>query len=582
MRASDSPFVADWFAISLRWLALVGVVIGLAIDGNLLSTANLLMALLALWNVIQTLMAGLSIRMNWHRQINLGVDAAMTLAFFTLQDGYNHSVWWVGVVPLMTAAIYFNVRGAVLTALALGLAQVAVIWFRMQNLPALLFSVAMALIYIGAGWTFGYLARRVYNGLRTRRVARLEEEEKARQIETERLRAIYTFTAELMSTLDYRRVLDNVLDLSAAVLNPYLDEDEEDPLVSAVMLFEGPELAIGSARRFTSADMRVTLPAAKGALAEAINGGDPVRLLDMTADPELSHIVSLRVCKSLYIFPLRSGFNIYGVLLFAHPDPAYFADDRCELIDILGRQAVVAIQNARLYQDLVEEKERMIEVQEEARKKLARDLHDGPTQSVAAIAMRLNLARRMLERSPETVEDELAKVEELARRTTKEIRHMLFTLRPLVLESQGLTAALAAMAEKMKETFNQEVIIKVDDKLLEQIEMGKQGVIFYIVEEAVNNARKHARASQIWVNLRALKDEIVLLEIKDNGVGFDLDSVMSAYDRRGSLGMINLRERTELVNGLLHIETAPGRGSTIQVFIPLSEKAADRLRHAKQ
>jgi len=91
----------------------------------------------------------------------------------------------------------------------------------------------------------------------------------------------------------------------------------------------------------------------------------------------------------------------------------------------------------------------MIEVQEEARKKLARDLHDGPTQSVSAIAMRLNLIRMMLTRAPEKVEDELIRAEDLARRTTKEIRHMLFTLRPLVLESQGLHAALEAMAEKM-------------------------------------------------------------------------------------------------------------------------------------
>ena len=110
-------------------------------------------------------------------------------------------------------------------------------------------------------------------------------------------------------------------------------------------------------------------------------------------------------------------------------------------------------------QDLIEEKERMIEVQEEARKKLARDLRDGPTQSVSAIAMRLNLIRMMLTRAPEKVEDELIRAEDLARRTTKEIRHMLFTLRPLVLESQGLHAALESMAEKMVETFGQNVQI---------------------------------------------------------------------------------------------------------------------------
>ena len=171
---------------------------------------------------------------------------------------------------------------------------------------------------------------------------------------------------------------------------------------------------------------------------------------------------------------------------------------------MIGRQAVIAIQNARLYQDLLEEKERMMEVHEEARKKLARDLHDGPTQSVAAMAMRINLTRRMFDKDEKSAIDELVKIEELAHRTTKEIRHMLFTLRPLILESQGLTAALQSMAEKMRETYTQNVVIDIDEKVIEELEMGKQGVIFYIVEEAVNNARKHAAAPNIWVRLKQM------------------------------------------------------------------------------
>ena len=79
---------------------------------------------------------------------------------------------------------------------------------------------------------------------------------------------------------------------------------------------------------------------------------------------------------------------------------------------------------------------------------------------------------------------------------------MLFTLRPLILESQGLGAALKAMADKMRETFNQNVVVSIDEQIASQMEMGKQGVIFYIIEEAINNARKHANASNIWVRLR--------------------------------------------------------------------------------
>ena len=158
---------------------------------------------------------------------------------------------------------------------------------------------------------------------------------------------------------------------------------------------------------------------------------------------------------------------------------------------------------------------------------------------------------------------------------------MLFTLRPLILESQGLNAALQAMAEKMRETFSQNVIINVDENVLNDVEMGKQGVIFYIIEEATNNARKHANAPHIWVRLRPFEKDLALLEIEDDGLGFDVAAVHKSYDKRGSLGMVNLRERTELVNGLLNIDSAPGKGTRIQVYIPLSEEAADRLHRGQ-
>ena len=279
-----------------------------------------------------------------------------------------------------------------------------------------------------------------------------------------------------------------------------------------------------------------------------------------------------------YCVPLRLGVDNYGVLLFGHPNENYLTPECTEVLDIVGNQAVIAIQNARLYRDLEMEKERILEIQEEARNKLARDLHDGPTQSVSAIAMRVNFARRLLERDVKATADELFRVEDLARQTAKEIRHMLFTLRPLVLESQGLVAALESMAEKMRETYNQNVIISADPQVVSQLEMNKQGVIFYIAEEAVNNARKHAQAENVWVRVRPLEDELALLEIEDDGMGFDKYAVEDKYEDRGSLGMVNMRERTELVNGRLQIDSEMGQGTFISVIIPLTEDAVERMR----
>jgi signal transduction histidine kinase len=353
-----------------------------------------------------------------------------------------------------------------------------------------------------------------------------------------------------------------------------------DHVVSAVYLFHEDDLVVGSARRYTRPDMRIALPGNTGLIGRTLHNGIAQAATAISQDPELSRIIALRACNAAYCFPLRGGIDIFGVLLFAHPDQGYFTPDRCEILEIIGKQAMIAIQNARLYQDLELEKERMMEIQEEARKKLARDLHDGPTQSVAAIAMRINFARRLMERNRQATVDELYKIENLARQTTKEIRHMLFTLRPLILESQGLTAALESMAEKIGETYGQNVIVEANPDIIEELEMGKQAVVFYIAEEAVNNARKHAQAANIWIRIKATRDEVAVLEIEDDGVGFNVGEVDATYERRGSLGMVNMRERAELINGVLSISSTEGKGTLIKVWVPLTEEAGDRIRYA--
>lgn len=580
MRRFETPYVADWFAASLRWIVLVGLVVVLSVRGQIGDMPFWPLTFIFIWNTIMSLLAVFSIRARlYHRQVVLAMDTLLAALFFWLQRDLGGTVNWVGLIPILTGAVYFEAIGAFVVATFFAIWQYVVGTDFFSNFVMPSREIGITLL---AGLLSGIGGRYVMRRLRTSRQTKLDVEERRRRMESERLRAIYELSSTLTATLSYRRVLDSALDLAYTALNPNPDPEEpelEERLVSAVFLFRDHQLRIGSARRFTNADLRVNLQGEEGILKKLLDGGDAILTTDIGYDPELGRIVALRSCSSAYCFPLRSGFNVYGAMLFAHPDPNYFNKDRCGLLDIIGRQAVIAVQNARLYQDLVEEKERMIEVQEEARKKLARDLHDGPTQSVAAMAMRINLARRIMAKDTKEATKELVKIEELAHRTTKEIRHMLFTLRPLILESQGLNAALQAMAEKMRETFSQNVIINVDDNILNEMEMGKQGVIFYIIEEATNNARKHANAPHIWVRLRPFEKEVGLLEIEDDGLGFDVAAVNKSYDKRGSLGMVNLRERTELVNGLLNIDSAPGNGTRIQVYIPLSEEAADRLHH---
>jgi signal transduction histidine kinase len=200
---------------------------------------------------------------------------------------------------------------------------------------------------------------------------------------------------------------------------------------------------------------------------------------------------------------------------------------------------------------------------------MARDLHDGPTQAIAAVAMHMKYARRLVERDPEGAMEELEVLEQIARSTTKEIRHMLFTLRPLILESQGLTAALYQLADKVRATHGENVIVASDVDVDSGLSREQQGVIFYVAEEAITNAHKHAEAEHIWVRLRR-RGDLFMLEVEDDGVGFNVGAVDAFYEQRGSLGMVNMRERAELVEGTLQIKSAEGEGTRILLTVPVS------------
>jgi signal transduction histidine kinase len=260
------------------------------------------------------------------------------------------------------------------------------------------------------------------------------------------------------------------------------------------------------------------------------------------------------------------------VLVYASDAPNAVTADLIDTLLAIGTQATVAMQNAVLYRNLKEEKERIIEMEENARKALVRDLHDIPTQTISAFTMRLRIIQRLVERGmTEKLKEELDAVEEMAQRATEEIRHVLFKLRPLVLESQGLSAALNALSEKMQKTYKQSVVVRVGSEVEKLLDVQAQSTVFYLIEEAVNNARKYAQANMISVAV-GRKGSAVVVRVQDNGVGFDMNAVNTNYEERGSFGMVNMRERAELLDGTLKIESSEGAGTTITVFIPLSDE----------
>src|SRR5690606_17065986 len=124
---------------------------------------------------------------------------------------------------------------------------------------------------------------------------------------------------------------------------------------------------------------------------------------------------------------------------------------------------------------------------------------------------------------------------------------VMFIFRPLSLESSGLTTALNQLAEKMEQTYKQSMQIIIEERIETVLEKDAKGILFYLVEEAANNARKYAQASMIQVQ-GAIQGKYVIVRVRDNGRGYDMSEVGNDYEKRGSFGMVNMRERAELIN----------------------------------
>jgi signal transduction histidine kinase len=571
MRLPESSASSERTTITLRWVMLLG----LAIFAPLKSTLALpsLFALICLFLLQTTLAIGSYLHLRLPRVAWAGIallDAILILPIYLQTGGSMGAVFWIGLLPTASLSVYFGSIWGVLTGCFLAASQT----FLLAPSPgasatpailALVESIPLMIIAGGAGSLTGRLDH-------TLTLERRKGDEVFTQ-ELDRLkilvRSVYRMASAITGSLEPLRILDTALDLAAEGSS---EKGATGRLVSAALLRDQNGFFIATARRLTRADLRATLPGEAGGLARILHSRMPTRVDAPLQDPELSQMVALHACHSGILLPMVVEDEVRGALLFAHPDPHFLEGDFFELIEGLTKQTASTLRNAELFQALREERDRLVEVEEQARKKLAGDLHDGPIQATAAIAMRVNYARRLLKTKPETTSEELFEIEELARRATKEMRHMLFTLRPLVLETQGLGVALKQLAEKTHDTFNQEILLDLEAGAADKLDLNRQGVLFNLVDEAVGNARKHAQAAHVWIRMQRDGD-FLYLEVADDGVGFNLAEVEKHYTERSSLGLVNLRERAELAGGTLQILSTPGKGTRVQVRVPLQADA---------
>lgn len=273
--------------------------------------------------------------------------------------------------------------------------------------------------------------------------------------------------------------------------------------------------------------------------------------------------------RSILCAPMRLGDRTIGVMqVLNRRSGEPFVEQDLRLLTTLATQAAIAVENARLVRSLKEERDRLLAKEAEVRATIARDLHDGPTQSIAAIAMNIEFIRKLLRAMPERVESELGVLSDLVQKTAYDIRTLLFELRPLGLETQGLLSTLQQYVSRFRDPTGAMQLRLEAQPNIPRLPVETEGAIFMIVQEAVNNARKHAAAPEVTIYLYPEEGQLVA-SVRDRGRGFNLSVVESGYATRFSLGLVNIRERARLIGGECRIRSAEGEGTIVELRVPL-------------
>ncbi|ASA24503.1 sensor histidine kinase [Paenibacillus donghaensis] len=210
---------------------------------------------------------------------------------------------------------------------------------------------------------------------------------------------------------------------------------------------------------------------------------------------------------------------------------------------------------------------KIILAQEEERKRIAREIHDGPAQMLANLVLRTEIVERMLVKQEfRLVQDEIVDLKGQVRYSLEEMRKVIFNLRPMALDDLGLIPTLRKYVHDFEEKTKIRAVFETRGKE-HRLSSAMEAAVYRLVQEALSNAAKHAYPSYVLVEI-TYQAQLIKIVVKDNGLGFNVQKVKSEQGSRESFGLVGMRERVELLEGRLEIESAENQGTTIVIHIP--------------
>ncbi|MGD1218312.1 GAF domain-containing sensor histidine kinase [Streptomyces krungchingensis] len=316
------------------------------------------------------------------------------------------------------------------------------------------------------------------------------------------------------------------------------------------------------------------LPRQHGILAAMLHEARPERLADVRKDPRFEGWPSAHPNMSDFLgLPIRDGDEVIGALFLANkvrpsagrgqdvPAPRAsggcgFTEDDEELLTILAQHAAIALTNARLY-----ERSRELTIAEE-RSRLAHELHDAVSQKLFSLRLTAQAAAALVDRDPSRAKGELQQVAALAAEAADELRAAVVELRPTALDEDGLVATLRNQIQVLDRAHSARVAFS--SRGVRALPAAQEEALLRVAQEALHNALRHSGAARVDVTLEKHGPGAVL-RVTDDGSGFEPAAIRSAGRH---LGLVSMRDRASGVGGNLTVESAPGKGTTIEMEVP--------------
>ena len=385
-----------------------------------------------------------------------------------------------------------------------------------------------------------------------------EQLEQRVQERTRELSSLLEISHTVASTLQLKPLLGLILDQLKLVI---------DYTGSSILTVEGEDLVFLDNRNPVPQEqlMQLRFPVKNlGLIWETLSSRESIIVPDLLEETPLAQAVRVAMGElrettfqdvhAWMAVPLILRDQVIGMLVLTSSQEQAFTERHATLALAIANQAAIAIENARLY----EQAQALAALEE--RQKLARELHDSVSQALYGIALGLHTARIQLDRDPRELPESLDYLLSLAEAALDEMRALIFELRPESLETEGLVSALIKQAAALHARHDVPVETDLCDEPDLPLKIKQE--LYRVAQEALHNTIKHAHASQVNVRLGRTA-EAIILEIRDNGRGFD---PLGSFP--GHLGLLSMQERVSNLGGVLQIESTPGQGTHLLAQVP--------------